>query len=245
MKNLTTFDLMKVALRLALLQSTWSEGSMQTVGLIYCLLPARRKLNPSPQALDQVIRQYQEPFNTHPFLVGAVAGAILRLEEEGKKPREISAFLRGTMGPLAALGDPFFRGALPVFSTIVASLVTMFGGIWAGIITFLAIFNSVHFFVRISGIFVGYREGYNVLAKIAKWMGPHRTALTSHVAAAVTGIVLVSVAHRFGPAHPTWMSLLIGGLGALFALALIRWRLLQGYALPGTLVICLLVGVIL
>ena len=244
MKKLRVIDLAKVALRLTLLQSTWSEGGMQTVGLAYCLLPARRKLNPAPAELALVMRQHQEPFNTHPFLVGAVAGAMLRLEEEGRAPREIAAFLRATMGPLAAVGDPFFRGALPVFAACLSGLVAIQWGVLAGIITLLITSNSFHFLVRVFGIFAGYREGYNVLNKVTHWLQPSRTELTNHLAAALAGIVLITAVRQFGPTDPAYSSLLFGAAGVLIAFGLIKWKSLQNYALPAALIICLLVGVI-
>ncbi len=237
-------DLLRVSLRLAVLQSTWCEGSMQSVGLAYCLLPGLRRLSSTPEDVDRAMQPHQEPFNTHPFLAGAVAGATLRLIEEGKSPKEMSTFLRSTMGPLAAVGDPFFRAALPSFVAVVASLVAMLGGVLAGIITLLVLFNSIHVFVRLSGVFLGYREKYNVLQRVARWLSPTRTKILTTASAVGIGVVLDAAARIYGPAEPRWVGIVLAVGGVLVALGLTKWKSFGAYAMPVALVICLFIGVL-
>ncbi|MBW2277779.1 MAG: PTS system mannose/fructose/sorbose family transporter subunit IID, partial [Deltaproteobacteria bacterium] len=121
-------DLLRVGLRLLVLQSAWSEGILQSVGLAYCLVPGLRRIHSTPAELDAAIRRHRTPFNTHPFLAGAIAGAVLRMEADGLPPQQIASFTRDSMGPLGAVGDPFFRGALAPTASLIAALAALLGG---------------------------------------------------------------------------------------------------------------------
>ncbi|MDJ0761517.1 MAG: PTS system mannose/fructose/sorbose family transporter subunit IID [Myxococcota bacterium] len=243
MKKISQKALIHTGLRLTLLQSAWCEGGMQSVGLAYCLLPSLRGLKTSSEHLRALLSQYREPFNTHPFLVGAVVGATLRLVEDGKENQEITAFLRGTMGPLAALGDPFLRNALPIFVATTSSLVTLSGGILAGIITLLILFNTVHISVRFGGFYIGYRKGYHVLNWIGERLNHTRTNVLRILAALGAGVVPVAAAIRFGPADNWWVVALIGAVGLLGGWIIQKYRPTHTLFIPIALLICVAIEV--
>ncbi|MCP4604379.1 MAG: PTS mannose/fructose/sorbose transporter family subunit IID [Proteobacteria bacterium] len=245
MSKVRNRDLIRVSLRLALLQSTWCEGGMQSVGLAYCLVPGLRRLSSSSEDLIQTIRRHGEPFNTHPFLVGAIVGATLRLEEDGRSPEEIASFLRSTMGPLAAVGDPFFRGALPIFVAALASFAAIVGGVLAGILTLLFLFNSIHIFVRLSGVYAGYHETDKVLHKVTRWLNPGRTKILETAAAIATGVVLILAAVKFGPSEPSWISIVLAAGGVVAAFGFVKWERSQAYAIPVTLAACFILEVLI
>jgi PTS system mannose-specific IID component len=224
MSKIRAIDLLKVNLRLALVQSTWCEGGMQSLGLSYCLLPGLRRIYSSPEKLNQALKRREKPFNTHPFFVGIIAGTVLKIEGERGDTGEATAFSQNAMGPVAALGDPFFLGALPALVAVISSIITMLGGALAGILTFLILFNVVPFFIRLAGVFIGYREGYQVLPKVARWFSPSRTRNARRLAAIGAGVVLVVVARRFGFIGSSWATSLFGIFGMLVALLLTRWR---------------------
>ncbi len=234
-------DLLRVSLRLTLLQSTWCEGGMQSIGLAFCLLPGLRRLYDSPEELNKALKRHQQPFNTHPFLAGILAGAALKIEEESGTPQETEAFLQTSMGPVAALGDPFFFGALPVFVAVFASLCAIYGGIWAGILALLVLFNGVHIAVRLRGIFIGYGEGYEALPHMARWISPGRTKLIKTLAAIGVGGVLITAATGFGTVESPLVVAGIGLGGILLSLGFTKWRLSQLYTmlLIGTLFLCI------
>ncbi len=245
MKRLTFQDLRKVAFRLSLLQSTWFEGGMQSIGLAYCLIPGLHRLYPGQKEFKEAIERYKEPFNTHPFMAGVIAGAILHMEENSRTDKEIVCFYSNSMGLLAAFGDPFFRSALPIFVTAFSCLAAMLAGVAAGIITLLLLFNMVHFTVRFGGIYLGYRDGCEVMPRVANWLSPKRTQRINQVSAIAIGLVLATSVLTFGkgftgicrPAAIASIS------GVLAGLALAKWRPSQQFAIPAVLVIVLLAKV--
>jgi PTS system mannose-specific IID component len=232
MTKIRTKDLIRVSFRLTLLQSTWCEGGMQSIGLAFCLLPGLRRLYGSSGELNEALRRHNLPFNTHPFLAGILAGAALKIEEEGGTPQEMDAFLQNSMGPLAALGDPFFFGALPVFVAVTASLCAIYGGILAGILSLLLLFNGVHIVVRLRGIFTGYRKGYEALTPMARWLSPGHTRMVKTLAAIGTGGVLIASVRSFGAVESLWVTIAIGLGGILLALGFTKWRSSQLFLMP-------------
>jgi mannose/fructose/N-acetylgalactosamine-specific phosphotransferase system component IID len=227
MSGVRRWDLVRVSMRLALLQSTWCEGGMQSVGLTYSLLPGLRRISRGTEELVANTQLHGQPFNTHPFLAGAVAGAALRLEEEGRAPEEIKAFLSGTMGPLAALGDPFFRVAFPFLGAVLASLAAFYGGALAGVVTMLLMFNFAHLLVRVGGVFVGYRESYDVLKWMARGLGPTRTRLLKITASLGAGLLIVAAVRRFDGGACAPEGLALTAFGVIAGLALTRWKSTQ------------------
>ena len=236
MSKLTPTDLLRVSFRLAFLQVTWCEGSMQSEGLAYCLVPGLGRIHDNKDSLNSSLRKYRAPFNTHPYMVGVVAGAILRMEEEGASYKKVTSFMRGTMGPLAAVGDPFFRSALAPTSAILASLAALLFGAIAGIAVLLVGFNLLHLLIRIRGVFVGYRDGEAALTRVTGWMESRRTRLLKTAAATIGGIFLGILLTDSG-SIPVHMASWIGGAGALFlALGLVGRRALWIYVAPAMMV---------
>jgi mannose/fructose/N-acetylgalactosamine-specific phosphotransferase system component IID len=238
-------DLMRVASRLSLLQTTWFEGGMQSIGLAYCLIPGLRSLYPKPDDLQEALDRYQTPFNTHPFLAGIIAGALLKMEEQHAPPKDIAYFSTNTMGVLAAFGDPFFRSALPMFATVCACLAAMLGGVIAGIATLLVLFNAVHFAVRFGGINLGFREGRDVVPSVARWLSPKRTHMIRRLSAIGIGLVLVGTAMTFGAMTPgsRWPTLAACATAVLASVSMTLWRPTQQLAIPVALAVVVLIEV--
>lgn len=243
MSKLRTRDLLRTSLRLTLLQSTWCEGGMQSIGLAYCLIPGFTRIHGDPKTVQEALKRFEEPFNTHPFLVGVVAGALLKLEEEGRSYREILAFLRNT-GPLGAIADPFFRSALPCFVSIVSVLVALLLGPVAAILTLIFLFNTVHLWVRLQGILVGYQEGIGVLPRVARWLSPRRTWTLKTIAAVCAGATLVVFLLKYGSAAVPWQGALIMIATALVALLLSKWQSSHVFVIPASLACIILVEVL-
>ncbi len=233
MNRISNRTLAKVSFRLSLLQSTWFEGGMQSIGLAYCLIPGLKSLYPDPEEMQAAVRRYAQPFNTHPFLVGFIAGALLKMEEQRQDPYAITCFSASTMGVLAAFGDPFFRGAMPAFVTLAACLAAILGGPVAGIVTLLFLFNSAHLLVRLGGVSIGYREGCNVILLVGRWFSPERTKQIKSVAAVFGGIVLVAVVATFSAAAPgPWLAFPASVACIAVGIALTKWIRLQHHAIP-------------
>lgn len=245
MNEVRKSDLLRVSLRLGLIHSTWCEGAMHSVGLAHCVAPALERIYPNEQDLKDAIQHYQSPFNTHPFAVGIVAGAALRLELEGRSGAHITSFIQHTMGPLGALGDPFFRGALLPLTAVVASLAAMLGGSVAGIVTLLILFNAAHLAVRFGGILFGYQEGSRVVPHIAQWLSAAHTNLLKLIAAVGAGVLLALEVTRFGGTESPWIVVPVGAAGLIAALCLKVWQVSRIYMVPVLLAIVLAIEVLL
>jgi mannose/fructose/N-acetylgalactosamine-specific phosphotransferase system component IID len=229
-------DLLRIGLRLTLIQSTWSECGMQSEGLAYCLALGFKRIFSSPKDVDDAIKRYRTTFNTHPFLVGVVAGSVLRMEENEESPRKIASFLRSTMGPLAALGDPFFKNALAPAASAVAAVIALLWGLIPGVVSFLLLFNLVHLVVRIAGVFMGYKDGEYVMTKRADWIGSARTHALKTICSASCGFAMGLMAFRFFELDVI-RTIIMGGLGCMFCAAVLKGRRsLWVYATPALLV---------
>ncbi len=224
MSDVRKRELLQVSLRLGLLQSTWCDGVMQSVGLAHCMVPALKRLYPTDSEFKLAVQRYKEPFNTHPFVASIVAGAAIRLEAERHPEAVIGTFIRSTMGPLAALGDPFFRGALVPLTAVVASFAAIVGGPIAGILTLLLVFNTVHFAVRFGGVLIGFHEGTEVLSRAARWLSPTRTSVLKKLAAAGAGVILTWEVATFGDVSHLWTIVAVGLSGLLAAIFLRFWQ---------------------
>lgn len=246
MKHVDKKSLIKVGFRLSLLHCTWFEGGMQSTGLAYCLIPGLKALYSDQDAFQSALQRYcRQPFNTHPFLVGYIAGALLKMEAEQQAPDAITAFSSQTMGLVAAFGDPFFRSALPCFVSSVACLAAILGGPWVGITTLLILFNGIHFAVRLGGVTLGYREGSGVIVRVGKFFSTARTEWIRKMAAVFCGMVLVLVAFTFDVHATADMGLAILATTGCLALGglLTKWVSLQQYAIPLVVSILVLIEV--
>jgi len=245
MNVLTTWDLLKLCGRLVFIQSAWSAGSMQSEGFVYCISPALQKLFPDPEKRRRILKHYQMPINTHPFLAGVLAGAMLKLESEDKPTKSIVTHLRSTMGPLAAMGDPFFHAGLAPLATVLAAIIGLLFGSMAGIIAILVIFNSVHLAFRFSGVFVGYRHGDTALTAIGQWITPAKTWLARTVTAVLSGVLLGIIGIRFGGAFDLSLSSIIAGaLTIALAMLLNKRRSSWVFIMPAFLLAVLVLEVI-
>jgi len=225
-------DLLRVGLRLLLLQSSWSEGILQSVGLAYCLVPGLRRIHENRDDLNAAIRRHRTPFNTHPFLAGVVAGAVLRMEADGAPPQQIASFTRDSMGPLGAVGDPFFRGALAPAASLIAALVALLGGALAGAVTLLVVFNLPHLIVRIAAVTIGFRDGPVALARAGGWVGPRKTRGLKLIAALAGGALLGTLVLGPGAAHPVLTGVVAIAVGLGCALTLALERTAWSYVVP-------------
>lgn len=245
MRKLRTIDLVRISLRLSLLQVTWSEGGMQAVGLSYCLVPGLKRMGLPKDEIKARLARHREPFSTHPFLASVIAGAILKMNEEERDDREVMSFLRDTMGPLAAVGDPFFLTALPALASAASGLAAILLGPLVGILMMFVLFNSFHLLVRLGGIALGYREGHSVLPRVGGWIGPARTDWLKTMAALLFGVLIIAATAVFAPhggSRPVFLGVVAASVAASLAFKRFFW--LQPCAMPIALALATAVEVI-
>ncbi|PLX95600.1 MAG: hypothetical protein C0621_03390 [Desulfuromonas sp.] len=152
-------------LRAFLLQGSWNFERMQSLGVLYALLPGLRRIYPAEQ-LPAEAKRHLDYFNSHPFLAASILGATLNLEQERQRGGEgylgVDEFKRITMAPYAAMGDAFFWGGIRPFAAGIALFFAVKESLWAPMV-FLTLFNLPHLLLRVGGFFRGCECGLELI----------------------------------------------------------------------------------
>lgn len=145
-------------------QGSFNYRTLIGTGFAWVLLPAlRRTYDGRGPELDAAVRRHQEPFNSHPYLVGVAAGAVARLEQEGAPPAVIDRFKGALRGSLGSLGDVLFWAGIRPASMLLALVLLALGApAWGALAAFLVPYNVGHVAARIWGFRLGLRHGAGV-----------------------------------------------------------------------------------
>ena len=174
---------------------------MQSLGFAFALLPLIRR-ECDPRRLTESLKRHLQMFNTHPYLAAPVIGAVARIEEEGDT--EAAEHLKkAVMGPYAAIGDPFFWGALRPFSALVAVILALKGFLLAPL-AFILLYDPAHAWVRGKGFIEGYRLGKGSIEFIRGLNLPAVTWRIRFVSLILIGILAAVAAET---ASHSWMFL--------------------------------------
>jgi PTS system mannose-specific IID component len=206
--------LWNIFLRSLTIQASFNFARMQSLGFVFALMPWIRAAG-DPSRVAESLQRHLRMFNTHPYLSAPVIGATVRIEEEGD-PVAADQLKSAVMGPYAAIGDPFFWGALRPFSAAVAVTLGIQGFLMAPL-AFLALYDPAHFWVRGRGFFEGYRLGKRSIDFIRGLNLPAITGRIRYASLAVIGVLAAVAAES---ASPAW-GFPSGVLGNAFALAVV------------------------
>lgn len=153
-------------LRSLLLQGSFNYRNLIGTGFAFVMLPALRHLyRGRTQEFFAALRRHQQPFNSHPYLVGVAAGAVTRMETDGAAPEVIERFKSALRGPLGSLGDGLFWAGLRPLCLLLALLLLFLGAPWwAAVLAFLLPYNIGHLAVRSWAFRAGFEHGVGVAA---------------------------------------------------------------------------------
>ena len=135
---------------------------MLGLGYCSCLIPFIKK---QKKSLNERIHFLQENvgfFNTHPYMATAIIGATMRLHEQEVEPEKIDRFKKQLSNALGAVGDQLFWGYARAISATLGLILSLHFGV-AGLVAFLFFHNLPHLFVRIMGLRLGYKFGFDVV----------------------------------------------------------------------------------
>ena len=218
--------LWRVLWRSLFIQAGFNPTSLQSLGFLYALLPALRRLYPDPQAQAQAAKRHLSAFNTHPYASAAIVGGALALEERVARgelpPERVEAFKSSLMGPLAALADGFFWHSLrPAVGAVAAALVPIWS-VWAAVF-FLLAYNAVHLTFRATAFLLGYRLGDGLVEALSRahlpvW-GDRLRAVAAMCAGGLSAWLSVAFGEQEGGpwALPLTVGCLALGFGAFVA----------------------------
>ncbi|MEK6645398.1 MAG: PTS system mannose/fructose/sorbose family transporter subunit IID [Candidatus Firestonebacteria bacterium] len=174
--KLSRFDLIVTMYRSLFVETVWNFERMQSVGFLYAIIPAIRKLYPNKIKRISALKRHLKPFSTHPYMTGIILGVILKKEEEiacgtEENTKVIDDIKSNMMGPLAALGDSFFWSAWRPLIALLGTTITMLSvknqcSIILGPVVFLIIYNIPHFYLRCIGFIKAYNSGLGIISTI-------------------------------------------------------------------------------
>lgn len=192
-KEIGIMVLLGMLWRALFIQASWSFERMQTLGFVYAMMPALRKLYPDRDEFAARINQHMEYFNTQPYLASFILGAAARMEQErasGRNPNADALELKtALMAPLGALGDSFFWGSLKPLAAVSAAAALMSGAQWAPIL-FLIIFNLWHVPIRAGSLFMGFTTGGDVKELISRYKFTTTARLFKAISLSLLGAIL-------------------------------------------------------
>lgn len=152
-----------VLFRSLMIHSCWNMNRMQNVGFAFSLLPLLGRGEGDETSRRAFLVRHLERFQCNPYLSAPILGSVASLEEEGasraEEGKHRAVRLKEVLaGPYAALGDPFFWGALKPFSMVLA-VIPAANGHPLGILAGLLVYNALHGYIRVGGFFEGFRDG--------------------------------------------------------------------------------------
>ena len=158
-------------------QASLNLWRMQNLGFCYALLPWIRRAGGDREEMTRRLLRHLQPFNTHPYLMAPVLGAVLHAETRPDAPADgapATALKNALTGPYAAIGDAFFWGAWRPFCGLICVTLAIMGSMAAPLVL-LMLYNPPHLWVRTRGYVEGIRKGRGGADFIAALDLPRRT----------------------------------------------------------------------
>lgn len=227
--RLSPIMLARVFCRSFFLQASWNFEGLQSLGVLYALAPALRRLyRDRAEDLASAYQRHLQYFNTHPYMASPILGVMLELEEERSEGcggnLGVQEFRGMVTGPYAAMGDAFFWGGIRPLAAVAALLFAVQGILWAPLV-FLVLFNGPHLWVRLSGLQKGYGQGLAIIETIRRRRFPDVALRLKEGTVVLLGGVsacLVAGALKQEALLPQW------GLAALPLMLALGWLARKG-----------------
>jgi mannose PTS system EIID component len=153
-----------VILRSLFIQGSWNYETLIGTGFAFSILPVLRHLHGGDdRALRASLGRHAEIFNSHPYLANIALGAVARLEADRVDPLVIVRFKSALRGSLGSLGDQLVWSAWRPAAALLGILLMLVGAAWwVAVGTFLVVYNTLNFGLRVWGWRVGTAAGMNV-----------------------------------------------------------------------------------
>jgi len=154
------------------LQALFTNERMLSIGFVSCILPFAKRWFSDKEELQSFVNRSLEFFNTQPYMVSWIVGALIKIEEtRGEEPvvsvEQTVRFKKRMSEVIGAIGDRFFWHHLKPLTALLSVMIAYSTGPWNGIAFFLVSYNIPHFYQRVVGLFGGYREGLNLVKNIS------------------------------------------------------------------------------
>jgi PTS system mannose-specific IID component len=207
--KLGKLDLFWVCLRLLFVQAVLNRRGMQNLGMAGALSGPARRLGLDHD--NSFLSRHLAFVNCNPNFLPLIAGGILKLEEqrlEGKPvgDKDIDHFKNALAGPLAAMGDMLFLGNVKPLALTFACIFAIYK-IPIGLLAIFLLYNLTILSCRFWGVYFGYAKGWELVDFFSGPEFQRVLGIIQGVGAAVGGVLVGVVFHRF-PHGGQWTLLL-------------------------------------
>ncbi len=203
------------------LETLWNYEKMQSVGFLFCLYPALKRLYPEREEFGHAVSRQLNTVNTNPAMGPLLVGITARLEHD-LEPSEVIVYRKRAMAALATLGDHVFWSHMKPLAAVCGMVLSLiFLGTMIGSAAALVVYNVPNLLARYLGFSKGWNEGLDffrdlksvridsLLSRIREMIAAglgiaagllivHATKspelMTPHVSASALGISLVFIA---------------------------------------------------
>jgi len=211
------------------LETLWNYENMQSVGFLFCIYPALKRLYPDSQELNEAVSRHLSRVNTHPAMGPLLAGITARLEAD-MEPSAVISYRQLVMAALAAQGDRIFWSHLRPLAAVCGVLLTLgFFGTLIGSAVFLFLYNLPSLLIRVGGFHRGWTQGIqflNVFKSPALRSGLNglRRALAFGLGLTAGLLVFLATSPQGASEATLGRPLLVTCLAALFAASVLLLR---------------------
>jgi mannose/fructose/N-acetylgalactosamine-specific phosphotransferase system component IID len=226
---LTRGRLLAVVFRSFTIQASWNYERMIGLGFLFSMFPGLVKQSERKDALVSSALRHLEFFNSQPYLASYALGTSLRLEEdalEGTLDEEsLRKWKKLLPTPLGSVGDTLFWKSWRPLCGVLGVLLTFLTG-WIGPVTYIIMYNVLHLYVRVRGVFSGYRRGRGALDDLKGVLYRRFPAWCEELTCILAGALVVICSVRGAHTFP------LSGSGALFLLSTAAFWLLLKFFTP-------------
>ena len=193
-------DLIRIFCRSLFIQGSWNFKSMIGLGFCFCSIPIAKRLYKDREEQTEFLKRHLLFFNAHPYFATICVGACANLEEKAKYKeqgwvdlRPISVFKERMSGPLGSVGDQIFWSGMKPLAAVIGVIVAVSFG-WIAIPIFLIFYNIPHFYVRIKGLALGYKLGFDVVSVISMRRLQKYKLIALFLGSLATGVCIMALA---------------------------------------------------
>lgn len=169
--NITKKDFRGVFWRSFTLLGSFNYERMEGLGFLYAVYPVLKKIyKDDDEGLKAAMHRHIAAFNMTVAPAPFVMGITIAMEEMAQKEQNfdvasINAIKVALMGPLSGIGDTFFWGIFRIIACAIAVSFAQDGNLLAPFVL-LVLFNIPNVLTRWFGLFIGYKNGSQMLADL-------------------------------------------------------------------------------
>lgn len=165
-------EIRRLTWRGLLLQGAFNYERFQNMGFWWMMRPTLDKLYTDKEERAAAYQRHLVYFNTHPWLIGPIAGITSVMEKQRAQKSEeiddetISSVKIGLMAPLAGIGDSLVFGTLrPILGAVCATMAV--AGNVAGALIFFFGLLAFQLGLRFWSTAAGYNSGTKFFEKLS------------------------------------------------------------------------------